>query len=448
MVSREQEPASVRRHSVLSDIGSFFTSARTTIAVLFLLASTSILGTVVPQEAATDLIRQVSSSFLYRLIVILDLNNVYRSWWFILLLVLLSLNLVGCLAQRLPRIPGEWSARSPRSSFHFMLSDERPSQQLTKVICSAMENVFRGSARVLQMPHGVSLVWVKHRAHLLGFPFIHLAIIMILAGGLIGLVYGIKGRIQIVEGEVRSEFTLLPGGQRAKLPFEIAVDKFTLTRYTTGEPKEFRSDVRLLMGGQEVLKGPILVNDPLTFQGISLYQSDYRATGVREVNLEVISPSGEKAPLIMKPRNAVQLPGTSYELQLTSFDPGATRRGPGVEIRVQEPGKAARSVELFKNDPRRLRLGDREIRYIDYVPVYATGLQIGYDPGSRLVWAGCVLLILGFYLSLFSNYRSVHVEITSGVSGSSIRVSGRSKRLRREFRETVEKALNEVIHKL
>jgi cytochrome c biogenesis protein len=448
MVSKEQEPASFRRHSVLSDIGSFFTSARTTIVVLFLLASTSILGTVVPQEAASDLIRQISSSFLYRLIVILDLNNVYRSWWFILLLVLLALNLVGCLARRLPRIPGEWSARSSGSSFRFMLSDERPSKQLTKVVCSAMENVFRGSPHVSQMRHGVSLVWVKHRAHLLGFPCIHLAIIMILVGGLIGLVYGIKGRIHIVEGEVRSEFTLLPGGQRAKLPFEIAVDKFTLARYTSGEPKEYRSDVRLLIGGQEALKGSILVNDPLTFRGFSLYQSDYRATGVGEVNLEVITPSGEKTRLSMKPRNAVRLPGTSYELQLTSLDPGATRRGPGVELRVQAPGEAARSVELFKNDPGPLKLGDREIRYIDYVPVYTTGLQIGYDPGSRLVWAGCVLLILGFYLSLFSNYRSVHVEIGSEVSGSSIRVSGRSKKLRREFRETVEKALSEKLRNI
>lgn len=447
MVAKEQEPASFRRYSVLSDIGSLFTSVRTTIVVLFLLALTSILGTVVPQETASDLIRQISSSFLYRLIVILDLNNVYRSWWFILLLVLLSLNLVGCLTQRLPRIPLEWRGRASGRSFDFLLSDKRDPVQLTEVVCSAMENVFRGPPRVLQMREGVSLVWLKHRVHLLGFPCIHFAIIMILVGGLVGLVYGVKGRIDIVEGEVGSEFTLVPSGQKAKLPFEIAVDKFTLTRYASGEPKEFRSDVRLLEGGREERKGSILVNDPLTFRGISLYQAHFEPVGVREVNLEVITPSSEKTLLSMKPRDWVQLPGTPYQLRVVSLDPGATSRGPGVEMRVQAPDEATRSAELFKRDLRPVKLGDREIRYIDYVPIYATGLQIGYDPGTRLVWAGCVLLILGFYLSLFSNYRRVNVVIRSGVSVSSIRVSGGSKRMRREFRETVEKVLREELKK-
>ncbi len=225
------------------------------------------------------------------------------------------------------------------------------------------------------------------------------------------------------------------------------MDRFTLTRYPTGEPKEFRSDVRLLVEGKDALKGSILVNDPLTFQGISLYQSDYRALGIKEVRLEVTAPSGDKTLLPIIPRETVQLPGTSYQLQLHSLDQGSTRKGLGVEIKVEGGDEPARSLKLFKQDTLPVKLGSSALRFADYVPLYATGLQVGYDPGARVVWAGCILLVVGFYLSLFSNYRGVRVVIKSEKSGSSIRVSGRSKRLRREFRETVEKAVREAIGK-
>ncbi len=214
---------------------------RTTVALLFLLASTSILGTVIPQEAASDLIQQTGSSFFYRLILILDLNNVYRSWWFILLLVLLSLNLVGCLAKRLPKIPEEWRSGSGGSSFDLLLSDARQPRQLTEIVRSAVSRVVRGSPRLLETHEGVTLVWLKDRMHLLGFPFIHLAIITILVGGLLGLLYGLKGKIQIVEGEAKSRFTLIPSGETAELPFEIRggqIHPYTLSnRRTQGIPQ-------------------------------------------------------------------------------------------------------------------------------------------------------------------------------------------------------------------
>jgi cytochrome c biogenesis protein len=289
----------------------------------------------------------------------------------------------------------------------------------------------------------LNLEWRKHRIYLLGFPCIHLAIIVILLGGLIGLFYSVKGHVLIKEGETASEFTVTPSGVKRVLPFQIAVDNFAMTRYPTGEPKEFRSDVRLLEDGTEVVKGSIIVNHPLTFRGISLYQSDYRALGVKGVRLKVVDPSDKSEDLFVRPHSKVQMPGSNYQVQLLTLDPGTTKEGPWVEISAEAPGTEPGKIKLLRNDRAPIKLGALEIKFLDYVPLYATGLQIGYDPGSTVVWVGCITLIIGFFLTLFTNQRRLMIDMKRTGVGTEIKVSGSSRRLRREFREAVEKRIRD-----
>ena len=292
---------------------------------------------------------------------------------------------------------------------------------------------------------GLILSWVNDRVQLLGFPFIHAAIILILLGGLIGSLYGFKGKVRIEEGRKASRFALIPTGAAERLPFEIAVDRFVLNRYPSGEPKEYRSDVRILVDGKEVLKDSIRVNHPLTFRGISLYQSDYHLTGVKEVKFSVVNQSGEASEISVQPDASVQLQGTKYKLKLVSLQPGSTRTDAGVAINVQGPDGQVRAFKLFKNDASPVKIDDLKVRFVDYTPLYVTGLQIGYDPGSSVVWIGCILLLLGFLLTLFTNHRNINVVLRATDSGSDIEMSGRSKRLRKEFRERAKKAVQDSL---
>ena len=61
------------------------------------------------------------------------------------------------------------------------------------------------------------------------------------------------------------------------LPFEVRCDNFDVSFYDTGMPKEFRSDLTILADGREALKQSIWVNDTLTFEGVTFYQSSYGA---------------------------------------------------------------------------------------------------------------------------------------------------------------------------
>lgn len=377
-----------------------------------------------------------------KLSAILDLHQVYRSWWFIFLLVLLSLNLVGCLTKRLGLILEEFRRSSEKNSFRISFSDARPPSEVQALIDNILSPVLGTFPVISQENRTVKMTWTRHRIYLLGFPLIHIAIIGVLLGALIGLVYGFKGTIQIKEGSVGNKFTLAPSGQAQTLPFEIAVDAFTLTRYPSGEPKEFRSDVRILKHGAELSKGAILVNHPLTVDHISLYQSDYRVMGVKEVKLGVIDSTGALTVFSLQPHVAAPVPGAQCTASLLSLDPGVTKKGPGVEVNMTKEGEKTSLVKLFRNDPVPVKFGDIELRFLEYQPLYATGLQIGYDPGAQVVWIGCILLILGFFISLFTNLRRIDVEITVAHGQTSITVSGRSRKMRREFRQTIEKTIH------
>ena len=82
-------------------IWRFFISIRLTVAVLLTLAATSIVGTLIPQNAAPQDYVRAYGEFLYRVFYVLDVFDMYHSWWFQLLLLLLSANILACSIDRL-----------------------------------------------------------------------------------------------------------------------------------------------------------------------------------------------------------------------------------------------------------------------------------------------------------------------------------------------------------
>ncbi len=424
------------RSGVLTEIFAFFTSVKTAITLLFLLAAGSILGTVIPQTLAPE--TALGMTFKARLALILEIHNIYRSWWFILLLILLALSLIACLIKRMPPIIAEWNGTGRRKQFSLKRTPTAAAKRSPALLEDVGTGLMGGAPIALGAPAD-GLVWVKHRVGLLGFPLLHVGIIIILLGGLLGAVYGYKGRIQITEGTTESRLTL-QNGKQATLPFEIAVDKFTLQRYASGEPKEYRSDVRLLEEGKQVASGDIRVNHPLTYRRLSLYQADYKVIGVKDVTLKYTDPSGLEQDLVLEPRKRAAL-ANGAELQLQSFDPGVTTRGAGVDVKLTEPGGASRTLSLHKGE-KAVPLDVGALRYVDYNSLHTTGLQINYDPGALFVWIGSVLLIAGFSFILFLNYAWLAVRSEKGPNGDSFTITGASRKFRTDFRKSVENAFS------
>ena len=55
---------------------------------------------------------------------------------------------------------------------------------------------------------------------------------------------------------------------------------------------------------------------------------------------------------------------------------------------------------------------------------FYTGLQVNRDPGVSVVWAGCFLMIGGFFVTFFMSHRRIWVRVSSKKEGSAIRIAG------------------------
>jgi len=81
---------------------NMFSSMKLTLALLIILAITSIFGTLIPQQQEAVRFAQGLSPGLLRLFEVLGLFDLYHSLWFRAIIGLLALNLVICSIKRLP----------------------------------------------------------------------------------------------------------------------------------------------------------------------------------------------------------------------------------------------------------------------------------------------------------------------------------------------------------
>src|SRR4030043_1396355 len=82
-----------------------FRSLKLTIFLLILLAILSIIGTVITQNAPSSDYIQRYGVRLYEALNFFSLFDMYHSWWFSAILLLLVINLITC---SLKRLPGVW----------------------------------------------------------------------------------------------------------------------------------------------------------------------------------------------------------------------------------------------------------------------------------------------------------------------------------------------------
>ncbi len=88
-----------------NSLWQFFASVKLALVILCLIAITSIIGTVIPQKEAAEFYTSTYGPKMAQVFSILDIPDMYNSWWFLALLFLLGFNLIIC---SIDRFPGVW----------------------------------------------------------------------------------------------------------------------------------------------------------------------------------------------------------------------------------------------------------------------------------------------------------------------------------------------------
>ncbi|RME32535.1 MAG: cytochrome c biogenesis protein ResB, partial [Deltaproteobacteria bacterium] len=307
-----------RDKSFFEHIWDFFCSLKLAIATLILLAMTSIIGTVIQQNAnPQDYIREYGPT-AYKIFVALDFLDMYHSWWFVTLLIVFAVNLTCCSIKRLPRIVRivAHPNKTPDEKFFRTLGrkgEVETSLPAEEAATKAAETVGRlfGRTERHDVEGRICLFAQKMAWARFGVYVVHASILVIFVGALMGAFWGYKAFVNIPEGSSTDKVWARGSDKPIELGFGLRCDRFEVQFYPNSRrPREFVSDLVVLENGKEVMKKTIEVNDPLTYKGITFYQSSYGPMGNPQFHFRVRErATGKTVEVKVRQGEPAELPG-------------------------------------------------------------------------------------------------------------------------------------------
>jgi len=228
----------------------------------------------------------------------------------------------------------------------------------------------------------------------------------------------------------------------ARPRFQVRVLSATEEHYTDGGVRDWTSVLQAERDGSVLTTGVVEVNVPLAVDDVMLYQHSFsqRAPG----DGDAAAPGVPSASCRLVGRTPQTIAATGASVELLDYYPDfAIEQGPdgvpraysrtneaknrAVKIRVLRQGVPPRDVFLFAGPPYaihepddvpwRLRLADvtttddgaveATITLFEVRQQTWTGVSVQHDPGTPLVWAGSLLILVGMALSFFVERKSL-----------------------------------------
>jgi cytochrome c biogenesis protein len=395
---------SKRKSGTIEALYELLVSIRFSIFLLALIAVGSILGTFIKQGAAEDEYVRFYSETAYRIIKFFSLDNAYHSAWFYTLIVLFAISLSLCTIRRVIRLTKEKNKLEMPGGesllemhFNMQVGLEKKEEAIAWL---------KKRYRIIR-EDGSGLIAEKGTTSKMGVFIIHGSIITILAGSLIGLVFGYRGFLVLRIGEPKDRVTAQSESPKEKmLGFTIKCRDFKVSHYPGGQPRDYVSTVQVIEGGAVVREKDIRVNEPLYYKGTRFYQSSYgkiNSFAFRVGDEDAVLTEGEefrKGKLIFMV--------AKFEEQVHNF-------GPGVQIAYLDGNEIKTAWFLTQVDRLRSRtIHGVDVRLEEIREEPYTGLEVRGDPGVYVVWAGFALMLFGLYVNFFIYYRRVYAASTAG----------------------------------
>ena len=461
-----------------------FTSMRTALILLFLLALASIPGSVLPQRGTNPIRVQewiANNPTAGPVLDRLGFFDVYASPWFAAVYLLLFLSLIGCV---LPRTKQHWRAmlapppaaprRMERMPVHEELASDRSADDVLESAQAFLaERHWRVRLGESEGPGGERSRWVAAEKGYLretGNLVFHLALVVVLISVAIGGLFGWKGNVIVKEGTGFSN-TLTQydawGGGRFVNPDSLAPFSFTLDKFNVdfersdaqrGAPRLFEADVTYRATPDAApTRTTIEVNEPLEVDGAKVFLvghgyaphftiSDSTGTVVFDDSVVFLPQDGNftSTGVVKVPDatpslglNGLFLPTASVDSTRGGFStfPGpdnpavflsAFRGDLGMDAGVPQSVYRLDTSKMQKVGLEALTPGQTWTLPNNSGTVTFTGFQrwasfqIAYDPGKMLALFSAAAAIIGLMLSLFVRRRRVWVKVSEAPSGGTL----------------------------
>lgn len=430
------------KNNYITKLAKKLANLQLAISLLFSIGIIISVGTIIEQDQALNFYKEnypITSpmfGFLtWELIIFLNLDRIYTAWWFVVLLILFAASLLSCtLTTQLPSI----------KTFKIWKFYNKPNQLKTLSIASTLNlGLFNSFAYhcndnnyhfFRQSKKGYAYSGLLGRV---APAVVHISIVLLLIGSTFGSFSGYTAQQFVPRGEITHIQNLTKFGNISSLPQDLSfrINDFWITYTKDLKTDQFYSDLSLLTNeGKELKRKTIFVNEPLVFNNIVLYQTDWDIVGLKiklsnneifQVPVKKITKGNRKFWFCSLPTDSV----TGKKLSVVINDlTGQFLIYDSKGVLLQEA-----SVGSFANLG-----GGLKVQFLSLLTT--TGLQIKSDPGIQTVYFSFLLLMLSIYVSFFTYSQIWLVETAQKIS-----VGGNSNRAVLFFQQQFRKILKRVV---
>lgn len=375
----------------------------------------------------------------------LQLFTAYHSFWFVGLMVILSMNLIACSVERWPQMlklatakPVYWAQgtfdRQPKP-FSFEWTSKLNQDTFKSRALVALRGFGRTPVVLAESSESLQIFWHTGRWSRIANYLVHTSLLMIFAGAIVSALYGFEGGANIPAGAAVDTFLIFkegklsgldpaPGGLNNErlLGFRLEAESFRVSFYEEfqGRAKEYVSKLNVLDRGQLMASKIIRVNDPMEYGNYTFYQASYGRLGDFDLQMRVIDKKDPvNMQIYLKSRLGEVKDIKRYNNSLVPVRAmmNVQGLGPGVQFQELRDGKMVgepfwvlkkyQELGFQRESPYGIVLDNIEERFF-------TGLQIGYDPGAPIYWFGCIGMLLGTFYALFVSHKKYYLNFEKG----------------------------------
>lgn len=315
---------------------NLLTSMKASIVLFIALGIIASFGTLIPQGLSNDAIMEQYGAYMGQLILTLGLDDLYHTWWFIALGLILTLQIAFCTVRRLKSI---------------------------------------------------------HTIQQAGSIILHLSMLLIIIGACVSGLYGDE---QLVKASIGETVHLKEGNLEDT---SLKINNFRIEYYDNGMPSQYICDLTLTEKDGKKQQATISVNHPYKSKGVKIYQRSFGWESYGNFELDGKKKNfqlrdNEDFPLENgQTLRAFFIPDFDEEtesLESKSNQPnnpmlaaGIIKDGQLVYMKMLKPGETT-------------DIGNGTITFDKY-QLY-TGLNVKEDKGIAIIFAGFAVAILGLGL--------------------------------------------------
>jgi cytochrome c biogenesis protein len=353
--------------------------------------------------------------------------DLFHSWWFKGLLVCFFINLLVCTLKRIPQTIRILMPFHPEY-------ESIPSNTLRneRVILDSLSSEFEHTLETFlskMLPHlsihrsneTTFFFSQKGRYSFLGYYLAHIGLMCILIGGIVSS-SGYKGQIYVKEGEAVDEFFARKNENSfvKQLHFTMRLDRCeAISNMKKVEPftkSSYRNIITILREGKKVKTEVLEGYRTFKYKGFRIAQlADSKKDNlIASLKVTPKKPLGESKVYTFREREFFNVPETGHLIRLWNISSSSK----AVKLEIYGEKYELLYSPLVYSDKRKSQgLWDKDYEFTllgineNKTTSPSTRLEVSYEPGENLIWAGFYIAIIGFSIMFLLLHQKIWIKI-------------------------------------